>query len=135
MAGTPVCQKGQSQIPVQLLFNPDSKPDSPLLKLPGELRNLIYGYVFGTNYLHVSRDGRTVKLCLTPSRYLMRHEVIKNSPTRQRFVPAYAHHRKFYADREECPRGEKLPLELLMVCRLARATGISEGLRPTSKII
>jgi hypothetical protein len=47
----------------------------------------------------------------------MRRDIIKSSPTRQRFVPAYAYHHECHVDRGECARGEKLPLELLMVCQ------------------
>jgi hypothetical protein len=110
-------QSGQSHITVCLPFHPDSKPDSLLLKLPNELRNLIYEYTFGTNWLHISEDGKTARLCLEPSRYFLRRDVIKSSPTRQRFVPAYAHHHGFHLNREKCPKRKKLPLELLMVCR------------------
>lgn len=78
--------------------------------LPGELRNRIYGLVLGTYWLHVSKDGSTVEICLKPGRFRTRCDLIKSSPTRQRFVPAYAYH-------HECHRRKRLPLDLLMVCR------------------
>jgi len=78
--------------------------------LPGELRNRIYELALGTHWLHVSRDGSTVQLCQKPSRFCTRRDLIKSSPTRQKFVAAYAHH-------PECHRGKSLPLDLLIVCR------------------
>jgi hypothetical protein len=88
-----------------------------LLALPVEIRRLIYGFVFGGNWLHVSTEGSAVRPCLEPHRFRLRHEVIKNSPTRQRFVQCLASHNACFSEYKEGETANQLCLGLLQVCR------------------
>lgn len=95
----------------------ESPAPSRLLALPGEIRQLIYGFVFGGNWLHVSTEGSTVRPCLKPHRFRLRYEVIKDSPTRQRFVQGLASHDECFAEYTEGETADQLCLGLLQVCR------------------
>lgn len=90
---------------------------SRLLILPAEIRQLIYGFVFGGNWLHVNSEGSTVRPCLKPHRFHLRYEVIKNSPTRQRFVQGLASHDECFAEYTKGETADQLCLGLLQVCR------------------
>jgi hypothetical protein len=95
----------------------ESPAPSRLLALPVEIRRLIYGFVFGGNWLHVGTEGSTVRSCLKPHRFRLRYEVIKNSPTRQRFVQGLASHDECFAEYSEGVTANQLCLGLLQVCR------------------
>jgi hypothetical protein len=95
----------------------ERKADCLLLSLPAELLNKIYKEVLGNHWLHVSRDGRSVKLCLRPDRFHMRRNVIKSSPTRQRFIPAFAFHYECHLEHESRPGLTTLSLGLLRTCQ------------------
>jgi hypothetical protein len=113
----PSLQQGVSNIASSQCYISELNIDCPLLSLPAELLDKIYEHVFGNHWLHVSRDGRSVKLCWRPDRFLMRRDVIKSSPTRQRFVPAFAFHYECHVDRDCFPGSMAIPLEFLRTCQ------------------
>jgi hypothetical protein len=101
----------------QQLFEVGKAADPPLLALPLELRHQIYGHVLGGNWLHVNAEGQSVRICLNPRRFRLRYDVIKSSPTRQRFISAHASHDDCFADCAKQETSWRLCLGILHVCR------------------
>jgi hypothetical protein len=95
----------------------DSRTQSRLLALPTEIRYQIYELVLGGNWLHVCTEGRTVRLCLNPHRFRLRYQVIKSSPTRQRFTPPLAWHDECFAECAKQETSNPGHLNLLQVCQ------------------
>lgn len=91
--------------------------DSRLLMLPMEIRRQIYEHVVGDNWLHVDAEGRSVRPCLNPCRFRLRSDVIKSSPTRQRFTHALASHDECFTACAKQETSNRLCLALLQVCR------------------
>jgi hypothetical protein len=95
----------------------ESRTESRLLALPSEIRCQIYELVLGGNWLHVCAEGRSVRLCLDPRRFRLRYQVIKSSPTRQRFTPPLAWHDGCFAECVEQVTSNPGHLDLLQVCQ------------------
>jgi hypothetical protein len=101
----------------QQLAETEKAVDSRLLALPVELRRQIYEYAVGGNWLHVGTEGRSVRPCVNPRRFRLRRDVIKSSPTRQRFTHALASHDECFTACVEQETSTRLCLALLQVCR------------------
>ena len=87
------------------------------LALPVEIRLQIYEHAVGGDWLHVGAEGRSVRPCLDPRRFRLRRDVIKSSPTRQRFTHALALHDRCFTACVEQETSDRLCLALLRVCR------------------
>ncbi|KAK3725492.1 hypothetical protein LTR37_000462 [Vermiconidia calcicola] len=96
--------------------------ESPLLRLPPELRNRIYGYVLGGNILHVSRNGWsqiTVTICRRPDLDAPRADAIREQGAEDVTFRYRNHHASlgctlsFHKDNG----ARKLDVVLLQTCR------------------